>query len=150
MGIRNIIVRTAVAFAILGSTVLAGAGSHARARALASTKTITVISTQPWTDTGIDVVAGQIITISARGTITYNLGGDTSTPNGRPDVPSDPIFIAPNLTPLALIMRIGAALPHFEGSSRTFTAQLSGRLTLGVNDNLFGDNAGSYTATITY
>ena len=29
-------------------------------------------------------------------------------------------------------------------------AQVSGRLTLGINDNLFGDNSGSYSATITY
>src|SRR5438309_389763 len=114
MNIRGTVSRAAMAVALLGSTLLAGVGPSAIPHAFAATRTVTVLSTQPWTDTGLDVVAGQVITISAHGTIAYNLQGNTSTPSGRSDVASDPIFIAPNITPLALIVRIGAASPHFE------------------------------------
>jgi hypothetical protein len=36
------------------------------------------------------------------------------------------------------------------GLAKTFTANSAGELYLGVNDIIFGDNSGSWTATVTF
>jgi hypothetical protein len=110
-------------------------------------KQVTVDGTAPFTDTGVDLAAGQRVTVSARGVVFYNATGSTG-PVGFPNRPE-------LLTPLpsenhnALIGRIepGGA-PFLVGESANFTASSSGRLLLGINDGGLENNRGDYTAVI--
>ncbi|HEX5497970.1 MAG TPA: hypothetical protein VFX03_02045, partial [Thermomicrobiales bacterium] len=49
----------------------------------------------------------------------------------------------------SLIGRVGSGAPFAVGFGTSFTATSAGRLYLGVNDDIFGDNVGSWTATVT-
>lgn len=46
--------------------------------------TITVLGTQQWTDTGIDVPAGAVVQVSASGTIQTSAGNLSQSPAGNP------------------------------------------------------------------
>jgi len=117
--------------------------------------TVTVPAYQPWTFTEINLRAGEAFTIAAEGTIVTNLAGATALPDGtRPDcrvagevhIP----FVAPGLPCWSLLGRIGPRGAIFEvGSRANLVAGNSGQLYLGVNDNFFGDNSGSWTAHVT-
>ena len=119
--------------------------------------TVNVILTQAWTDTGLAVTPGQQLSITATGTMNYWTGGCPSTQNcnvspaglGGCASPSD--SPGPGLPCNSLIGRFGANGTPFEvGTSLQITvpAGASGDLFLGVDDNNFGDNTGSWIATI--
>jgi hypothetical protein len=119
--------------------------------------TVNVILTQAWTDTGLAVMPGQQLTITTTGTMNYWTGGCPSTQNcnvspaglGGCASPSD--SPGPGLPCNSLIGRFGANGTPFEvGTSLQITvpAGVSGELFLGVDDNNFGDNTGSWIATI--
>jgi len=118
------------------------------------TTEVAVQANQQWTDTNIEVKGGDIVTISAMGTIQTNLAGATATPEGStPDCrvagPVHLPFVAPELPCWSMLGRIGPMGRVFEvGSNRRFKANTSGELYLGVNDNYFGDNTGSWRASI--
>ena len=118
-------------------------------------RVVAVQANQPWTDTNIEVEADEIITVSATGAIQTNLAGATATPAGSmPDCSvAGPVhlpFVAPELPCWSMLGRIGPAGKVFEvGSNRRFKADARGELYLGVNDNYFGDNTGSWRASIT-
>jgi alpha-tubulin suppressor-like RCC1 family protein len=112
---------------------------------------------QPWTDTGTAITAGQQVRVNAFGEIYVgaesNPALDNQTPNGQPwpacATGTVVTFTAPGLSCWSLIGEIGQGGPAFEvGSSITFTATASGEFYLGVNDNVFGDNQGSWGVTI--
>ncbi|HLH54182.1 MAG TPA: hypothetical protein VKY92_11270, partial [Verrucomicrobiae bacterium] len=115
---------------------------------------IAVPANRPWTPTGIQVRIGDDVTISAVGVIQTNLSGAKATPAGTPpdcmdigkvNVP----FVAPQLPCWSLLGRIGPSGSIFEvGAGRHFMSSANGELYLGVNDNFFGDNSGSWSATI--
>jgi hypothetical protein len=120
----------------------------------ASVKTVIVAGERPWTDTGIDLGAGDTVSVNASGSVSFSRGGEAIDASGdqpscmlnrNPRVP----YVAPELRCHSLIGRIGPSGPSFEvGSSGRFQAQLAGRLYLGVNDNFFPDNSGGWTAII--
>jgi hypothetical protein len=59
-------------------------------------------------------------------------------------------FVAPGQPCYALIGRIGTTPIIFKvGTTFALRAPMSGELYLGVNDSYFGDNSGSFSATIT-
>lgn len=127
-----------------------------QAMAADSSVTISVPASQPWTDSGISVTAGDSVSITASGTI-YIAGSDPGkTPAGAPgcvatadnSIPPGP-FLVPGLTCWSLIGRIGTSAAFEVGTGTTFTAASSGELYLGVDDNFFGDNRGAWTAHIT-
>jgi hypothetical protein len=117
----------------------------------ANTRLITVSARQPWTDTGIDVRTGDVVRFAAEGTIQWGAGrqdgpaGEYNSPvNTRRPVPGRPAG--------ALIGRIGTAAADvfFIGGDRAaFRIRTSGRLYLGVNDDSFTDNSGSFEVRIT-
>jgi serine/threonine protein kinase len=112
---------------------------------------------QPWTDTGLDLAEGQTVRLSASGTIVFsrtdprpegpNGSGVACYQNGNTfAVP----FVAGDLPCHSLLGRIGSSGRIFEiGAERQFRAAGSGRLYLGINDNFFPDNTGSWTAEVT-
>jgi hypothetical protein len=116
------------------------------AKTLSSTTTVYVQANQPWTDTGVDLVIGSTVTITASGLIKVAGSDPGKSPDGAP-CGSPPGFPAPSPC-WSLIGEIENGIPFFVGSSIEFTAEASGRFYLGVNDEDFGDNSGIWTATI--
>lgn len=113
-----------------------------------------------WDGSGISVQSGETITISASGEVYI---GDVSagmpsvsnyqTPAGDPGFSTANLgggtFAAPGLVPWSLVGRIGANGTPFEiGNGTTITASSSGELYLSVNDNVFGDDTGSWAISI--
>lgn len=112
--------------------------------------------TQSWTDTGVDVRTGEMFSVNATGGIRFSEGGLIESPNGdgvdchhlSVEIHSR-TFPDANLSCHSLIGRIGLSGSVFEvGSSGRFQAYAAGRLYLGVNDNFFPDNTGSWIAEI--
>ncbi len=111
---------------------------------------VRVEGTQPWTDTGITVRAGDTINVDAQGSVRIStnrndIAGAGGTLSGRraPDAP------LPNQVAGALIARIGNSPPLFIGHRRSVRAPFSGRLYLGVNDDYLGDNSGDFQVIVT-
>jgi Ca2+-binding EF-hand superfamily protein len=114
-----------------------------------SGQALVVSATERWTDTGLNVRAGDRIAIDAQGTVQLsNDANDIAEPRG-----SNTGRLAPG-APLrrdlagGLIARVGESAPVFVGSLRTFRAPASGRLYLGVNDDHLGDNRGEFRVQV--
>jgi hypothetical protein len=122
--------------------------------------TVQVILTQPWTGTGIILTKGQLVAITASGSMNYWTGGCQTPWPGFPGCMVSPAGIpapgpsgghgvpAPGLADVSLIGRIGSGAPFEVGIGLTFTAQTGGELFLGVNDVYFADNTGSWIAVV--
>lgn len=106
-----------------------------------------------WTDTGIDVTAGDRLVIRSEGTILLSenqQGTDTATAAGSHTgrLAADAPF--PRLPAGGLIARIGDSGPFFLGDGGALgQVPASGRLFLGVNDDHLLDNRGEFRVTIT-
>jgi hypothetical protein len=112
--------------------------------------TILVNSREPWTDTGIDVRAGDWLTVRATGTIQLSDNtADIADPQGtrsRRTAGNAPLPRAPIG---ALIARVGNSAPFVVGASTdAIRAPRDGRLYLGVNDDFLDDNRGDFRVTI--
>jgi hypothetical protein len=110
---------------------------------------VVVDSSVRWTDTGINVRAGQMLTFDADGQIQLSDGrGDLARPSGSTTgrrAADAPIASAPAG---GLIARIGNGNPAYVGDRRALRAPTSGRLYLSVNDDYLADNQGDYRVTI--
>jgi hypothetical protein len=111
--------------------------------------TFVVPATQRWTDTGIDIRAGDTITIDAYGRVRLS-----ADPNDVADPLGSHLGRRAAEAPLrdspagALVARIGNATMII-GDHRTLTRYpFSGRLYLGVNDDYLNDNSGQYTVSV--
>src|SRR6185369_963191 len=117
---------------------------------------IDIVLTQTWTPTGISVATGEGLTIHASGIMNWYTGtcpSCTSDPNGvawAQCATSAPGVVAPGLNCWSLIGRIGGGPPFQVGTSLTLAASASGELELGVNDDFYYDNTGSWVATVTH
>jgi hypothetical protein len=124
-------------------------GAPATAASAAGVQTVRVNSQQRWTDTAINVRAGDVITFNASGTITMSDDtGDTATAAGSTRGRTAPD--APVLGQRAggLLAKIGEYSPAFIGGRGTWTAPVSGRLYLGVNDDHLPDNRGEFVVVV--
>lgn len=113
-------------------------------------RTAIVNANTAWTDTSVDVRAGQTIYFEAAGEIRW--GRDRRDgPEGEDNSPRNPNRPIPNRPAAALIGKIGAgSLDYFfigdeQGPIRVRT---TGRLYLGVNDDYFNDNSGSFRVVV--
>lgn len=114
-----------------------------------ATDTVTVNSQQRWTDTGVNVRAGDVITFQASGQIQMSdNANDVASPTGAISGRTAPD--APVLGQKAggLLAMIGGNSPMFVGDRASITAPVSGRLYLGVNDDHLPDNRGSFTVNV--
>jgi len=113
---------------------------------------VTVAARQPWTDTGLDVVEGDILQFRSEGVIQWGRGrGDG--PAGETNSPIDERRPIPARPGGALIGRIGpsASDVFYIGNDRgSFRVRNGGRLYLGVNDDDFRDNSGSFQVRIAH
>jgi hypothetical protein len=114
---------------------------------------VAVQANQPWTDTGIDVKAGDQIAFVTSGQIKIAEGSGPEVTAGADGSGS---FNAPrNNYPVpmmavgGLIGRVGTSKAFPIGSNnQRIRMPASGRLYLGVNDDGFGDNSGAFNVTI--
>jgi hypothetical protein len=112
-----------------------------------SRRFVTVDGARAWTDSGIEVNAGDNVTVTASGTVFHN---ETSAigPEGFPNRPE-------LLTPLAtanhagLLGKVGSGDPFYIGARGSFTADHDGRLLLGINDGGLENNHGAFRAALT-
>lgn len=137
------------------SSPLSTAPNHVPNPASASSRPIEVPSRQEWTPTDVIVEKGQTVTVKATGEVRFSDHDPLTGPDGegKPCYPNPKIyrwtFPAQDLSCHSLLGRIGEEGTVFEiGSMRRFRADFSGRFYLGVNDNWFPDNSGSWWADV--
>jgi hypothetical protein len=117
-------------------------------------KVVTVPATQAYTDTGIDLAQGDIVTVDASGTINHAPGPENVVgPDGDARSALTVYNVPDNGGPLAaqhgaLIAKLNDGHPFPIGFQRTFTAVASGRLFLGINDAGLDNNSGAFEARI--
>jgi hypothetical protein len=125
--------------------IFAGAMASAVWAQAGQSYTVEVSGHQEWTDTNVDLRAGEKLQITADGTITYAAEGKHPErnfgPAGIPRSLADVIhqYAVPNGEHGELIGRLGAgdAAEAFEiGASNTYTAPVAGRLFLGINQSV--------------
>lgn len=118
-------------------------------------QTITVRADQPWTDTGIDVEPGMTFQIVAEGEI-FVTSRFRSGPDGNPEAMGrNSAYPVQDHGPGALIGKLRYRNGRdsnvlFIGTQNNLQAEPNeyGRLLIGINDDNFRDNRGSYRVTI--
>jgi phycobilisome linker polypeptide/uncharacterized protein DUF4214/EF hand domain-containing protein len=122
-------------------------GTTTAGTAATAGQSIAVAADRQWSDTGINVRAGETVTINADGRIRIARDSrDFLTAAGAEGRVADATM--PNAPIGGLIARFGDSAPVFVGQSRTFRAPRAGRLYLGVNDSYFDDNTGQYNVRV--
>lgn len=114
-------------------------------------RSVNVDARTPWSDSGVDVRAGQDVVFASTGQVRWGpnrrdgAGGERNSPRnpGRP---------MPDRNAAALIGRIGPnGDPFFIGEDQgAIRMRGSGRLYLGLNDDFLQDNSGVLRVTISY
>ena len=113
-------------------------------------RNVTVRPTEAWTDTGVDVRAGQEIYFQTSGQVTWSPNKRVDA-NGTRDSKSDPARPLPTRNGGALIGRIGERDTFLIGLDvGPFRIRQNGRLYLGVNDDNLEDNTGFYYVVVSY
>ncbi len=133
-----------------GSSPLAESGSG-RPRGLRE-RVVAVSSVEPWSDTGIDVRAGQTVYFEARGRVRWGpdrrdeAAGEKNSPfNANRPIPRRPAA--------ALIGKVGENSRDYffiGGDQGPIRVRGRGRLYLGINDDYLQDNSGAFTVTVYY
>ena len=126
-------------------------GPGARERRTGGARAVTVSAAQRWTDTGLEVAAGDVVSFSTAGTV--NLGDDHPVgPEGDlAGAAAAPRRLLPDRPAGALIGRIGMSPDDtfFIGAERLpFRVRTSGRLYLGVNDGDLDDDTGAFQVAV--
>lgn len=119
------------------------------ARELVAERDVRMRASDEWTDTGIEVRAGDLLRLQASGVVRLTRSArDTADPEGsRTRVAPNAAF--PNRPAGALIARIGSGRPIFIGAhDETIRAETDGTLWLGINDDHFPDNSGEFEVRI--
>jgi hypothetical protein len=111
---------------------------------------VRVNANQQWTNTGINVRAGDLISFNASGRINFGQGAtQTAGPEGN-DSLKRATYPAAGMPVGELIGRVGNG-PVFPIGSGTQPIRMgaNGPLMLGVNDDEIGDNSGFFSVVIT-
>lgn len=113
---------------------------------------VKVSAQQPWTDTGIDLVAGDHVTVTSTGQLNY-MENAAVGPQGITRTWKDTLRALPvnEAGRGALIARIGNdpnVVPFLIGTEKTFDASRSGRLFLGINQASNESGTGEFNAAI--
>jgi hypothetical protein len=110
---------------------------------------VRVDANQPWTDTGLTVKAGDLVTFRGTGQIAFGQSaGQTASVDGRGDVRS-PNYPVSAMPAGGLIGKVGNSAPFPIGSNTAaIRMPANGRLMLGVNDNEVNDNGGFFSVVV--
>lgn len=132
--------------------------AHESEEARSEGTTVTIPGNQGWTHTGMFVNAGDEVRINATGGVAFSAGSEPQPPSGDPQrcltAASGPNgwraspFPDVHLRCWSLIGRIGDGTAFYVGNEKILHAPNSGELLLGVNDNVLGDNSGSWVASV--
>lgn len=105
----------------------------------------------PGADTGLVVADGATVTVTATGTVCPGGGFACVTPDGDPTRDTTQSgyggFLLPGAPAWGLVARVGSGPWVHVGSGQT-TLSGNGNLVFAVNDDYFGDNWGTFTATV--
>ncbi|MBI2333038.1 MAG: hypothetical protein HYU84_12930 [Chloroflexi bacterium] len=120
--------------------------------ALLKNFSVSVPASACWTSSGVNVLAGQRVGITASGTVNTWNGNAISygDPNGQPEN-----ICAETVCPLqgtgygALVGRLENLKPFLVGTAVEFTATNDGQLYFTVNDWECSDNSGTFELVIT-
>ncbi len=113
--------------------------------------------TQTWTNTGVQLNAGESVTIFAQGYATWNNNGNNNqikdwfTPAGIGGnyIDINQNYPCQNCPGMSLIGKVGTdGTPQYIGTFGTLGSQSGGTLYLGINDDIPSDNYGSWIALI--
>jgi len=110
---------------------------------------VAVAANTQWNDTGIDLRQGQTIYLEATGTVTWG-PSRRDGPAGERNSPSNPGRPMPNRPAAALIGKVGSGDAFFFIGADTgpIRVRTSGRLYLGINDDVLYDNRGSFRVLV--
>jgi hypothetical protein len=112
----------------------------------------TIVSADvPWNDAGIDVRAGQTIYFESQGQVRW--GKDRRDgPAGERNSPANPNRPMGNRNAAALIGKVGSGNDmFFIGDEKgPIRMRSSGRLYLGINDDVLTDNSGNFRVVVYY
>ena len=113
---------------------------------------VTVRANTAWTDTGVDVRFGQEIYVEAAGEIRWGPGDRRDGPDGERNSPFNANRPMSNRPAGALIGRIGETNDFFFIGTATeaIRVRASGRLFLGINDDVLTDNTGNFRVVVYY
>jgi hypothetical protein len=102
-----------------------------------------------WNDAGVDVRAGQTIYFEAQGRVRW--GRDRQDgPAGERNSPNNPNRPMGNRNAAALIGKIGNDMFFIGDDTGPIRVRNSGRLYLGVNDDVLTDNSGNFRVVVYY
>ena len=102
-----------------------------------------------WNDAGIDVRAGQTVYFEAQGRVRW--GRDRQDgPAGERNSPSNPNRPMGNRNAAALIGKIGNDMFFIGDETGPIRVRNSGRLYLGINDDVLTDNTGNFRVVVYY
>ncbi len=112
---------------------------------------VQVTGQESWSDTGIDVQAGEHVLVTATGKLRYADAKDDNGPDGLPRGFKDLLRVLPfneagRGSLLGLIGEKDVARPFVIGARRDVVAPVSGRLSVGINQT--GDDAGDGTYVV--
>jgi hypothetical protein len=111
---------------------------------------VVVSANQGWTQTGIELRAGQRVSFEARGEVRWGPNRKDG-PDGEHNSPHNSARPIQGRNAAALIGRIGNGDPFFIGGDRgEMRVRDSGPLYLGINDDFLRDNSGSFRGTVYY
>jgi hypothetical protein len=114
-------------------------------------RTVSVSAGRQWTDSGINVRAGDLLRFDPSGVIEWGPGRQDG-PAGEANSPYNGNRPLPNQAGGALIGRIGGGgggdMFFIGGDRGSFRARTSGRLYLGINDDYLQDNNGSFRVLV--
>lgn len=104
-----------------------------------------------WNDTGVTLRAGQDVYFTATGRVRWGPGRQDG-PAGERGGPRNDARPIPSRPAAALIGRVGDSDDFFfiGEDSGPIRMRSGGRLYLGVNDDMLGDNSGGFRVTIYY
>lgn len=112
---------------------------------------VNVNASQPWTDTGVSVRAGQTLYFDASGKVRWGPGRQDG-PEGERNSPRNEGRPIGGRPAGALIGRIGEGNDYFfiGSDSGPIRVRENGRLYLGINDDFLQDNSGAFRVTVFY
>jgi hypothetical protein len=112
-------------------------------------KQVIVSADQAWSDSGVDVRAGQTVYFEAQGRVRW--GRDRQDgPAGERNSPSNPNRPMGNRNAAALIGKIGNDMFFIGDETGPVRMRTGGRLHLGVNDDVLTDNSGNFRVVVYY
>ena len=110
---------------------------------------VNVTAREAWTDTGIDVRAGRQIYFQTRGETRWGPNRRDAAAGER-NSPFNPARPLPDRPAAALIGRIGDDIFFIGADPGPFRVRSTGRLHLGINDDVLSDNSGMLRVTVSY